>query len=149
MSKWPGNSTKMRTTFGGLSRSELMSRIQSRGNITTEIRMIKLLKQAGLKGWRRHAKLLGKPDFVWHDTKVAVFVDGCFWHGHDCDRNLTPKRNVAAWQEKINRTKQRDRRVTRELKKQGWKVVRIWECLLKRRTERSIKRIENALLSTS
>ncbi len=145
MSIWPGNSTKTRTTFGGLSRSELMSRIQSRGNITTEIRMITLLKQAGMKGWRRHAMLLGKPDFVWHDMKVAVFVDGCFWHGHNCDRNLTPKRNAAAWQEKINRTKQRDRKVSRELRNQGWKVVRIWECVLTKRPEVSIQRIKRTM----
>lgn len=145
MSKWPGNSSKTRTTFGGLSRSELMSRIRSTGNVTTEIRMVKLLKQAGLKGWRRHANLLGKPDFVWHSAKVALFVDGCFWHGHDCGRNLTPSRNVIAWQEKITRTKDRDKKVTRELRKKGWKVVRIWECHLTKCPETIPKRIERAI----
>ncbi len=145
MSKWPGNAGKIRTTFGGLSRSELMSRVRSTGNVTTEIEMVKLLRQTGLKGWRRHAKLLGKPDFIWFAAKLAVFVDGCYWHGHDCGRNLTPRRNAAAWIEKINRTKQRDRQVSRELNNRGWKVVRIWECQLTKRPKASIKRIERAL----
>jgi DNA mismatch endonuclease (patch repair protein) len=145
MSKWPGNAKQVLTTFGGLSRSGLMSRIRNTGNMTTEIRMVNLLKKACLKGWRRHAKLLGKPDFVWPAAKVAVFVDGCFWHGHNCARNLTPGRNVAAWQEKFTRNRQRDKKVTRELKKREWKVVRIWECSLTKRPKVSIKRIEKAL----
>ena len=144
MSKWPGNAKRIKTTFGGLSRSALMSRIRSSGNITTELRMVALLRKDGLKGWRRHIDLPGKPDFVWPSARLAVFIDGCFWHGHNC-RNLTPKRNAAAWKMKITQNQQRDKRITRELRQHGWKVVRIWECALKNKPENIIKRVNQAL----
>lgn len=144
MSKWPGNATSVKTTFGGLSRSTLMSRIRSSGNVTTELKMVALLRQAHLRGWRRHVNLLGKPDFVWPREKLAVFIDGCFWHGHNC-RNLTPKRNVEAWIAKIGQNKKRDRRNTRELRRCGWKVTRVWECKLKKEPNNVIKRIERLL----
>jgi DNA mismatch endonuclease (patch repair protein) len=145
MSRWPGNAQKERTTFGGLSRGQLMSRVRSKGNVTTEKRLASLLRSAGLRGWRRHQPLLGKPDFVWPKRKVAVFVDGCFWHGHDCERNLTPKTNVKQWREKIERNKSRDRQVTRRLRHQGWRVVRIWECQLAKNPTRHISRIQRML----
>lgn len=145
MSIWPGNAKNENTTFGGLCRSELMSRVHSSGNATTETRMVNLLNETGLEGWEQRSSLLGKPDFIWPIEKVALFVDGCFWHGHNCKRNLTPKRNMAEWQEKIIRNKKRDRKVTRELKKQGWRVVRIWECRLAREPKRSVNRIKKAL----
>jgi len=142
MSRWPGNAKEQRTTFGGLSRSELMSRVRSTGNETTELRLMKLLRKAGLKGWRRHYPLLGRPDFVWTAERVAVFVDGCFWHGHDCGRkNTTPKTNAKAWYEKIERNRVRDRRITRELRRLGWSVVRIWECKLAESPGECIRRI--------
>lgn len=144
MRKWPGNSTSVKTTFGGLSRSELMSRIRSSGNVTTEFKMVTLLRDAHLRGWRRHVNLLGKPDFAWPLEKLAMFIDGCFWHGHNC-RNLTPKKNVVAWIAKIERTKQRDRRNSRELRRCGWKVMRVWECKLKKEPNNVIKRIERLL----
>jgi len=145
MSKRLGNATRIRTTFGGLSRSALMSRIRSSGNATTELRMISLLRKAGLKGWRRHVDLIGKPDFVWPSVKLAVFIDGCFWHGHNC-RNLTPKINAAAWRAKIARNKHSGRRNARKLRRQGWKVARVWECALKREPENVVNRIKRALV---
>lgn len=144
MSKWPGNAKSIKTTFGGLSRSALMSRIRSGGNITTELRMVSLLRKVRLKGWRRHVELTGKPDFVWPSARLAVFIDGCFWHGHNC-RNLTPKRNVVAWKVKMTQNQQRDKRITRELRQYGWKVVRIWECALKNKPDNVIKRVNRAL----
>jgi DNA mismatch endonuclease (patch repair protein) len=122
-----------------------MSQVRSKGNVTTEKRLASLLRSAGLRGWRRHQSLLGRPDFVWLKQKVAVFVDGCFWHGHECGRNLTPKTNVKAWREKIERNKDRDRQVTRRLRRQGWQVVRIWECQLAELPVRCIGRIQRAL----
>lgn len=145
MSRWPGNAQRERTTFGGLSRGQLMSRVRSKGNMTTEKCLVSLLKRADLRGWRRHQRLPGKPDFVWPKRKVAVFVDGCFWHGHNCDRNLTPKKNAKAWREKIERTKSRDRQATRGLRHQGWRVVRIWECQLAKNPTRYIGRIQRTL----
>lgn len=147
MTRWPGKPREERTSFGGLCRSDLMSRISSYGNLTTEIRMAKLLRRAGLKGWRRHLALPGKPDFAWPAKKVALFVDGCFWHGHTCKRNLKPKTNAQKWQEKISRNKKHDNEVRRKLRSKGWKVIRIWECQLKKRPEVCIKRIEGLLLT--
>src|SRR3954468_15046185 len=101
MSRWPAGAKLQRTTFGGLTRSQLMSRVRSRGNKTTELMAKRLFRINGIKGWRRHAKLIGNPDFIWPSSKVAVFIDGCFWHGHGCGRNLSPKTNAELWQKKI------------------------------------------------
>ncbi|MCH8804457.1 MAG: very short patch repair endonuclease [Planctomycetes bacterium] len=122
-----------------------MSRVRSRGNNTTELRLASLLRHSGLSGWRRHQPLPGRPDFVWPKLRVAVFVDGCFWHGHNCGKNISPKTNAAAWQTKISGNKARDRRVTRLLRDRGWLVLRIWECRLSRQHTRCIRRIELAL----
>ena len=149
MSRWPGNADRERTAFGGLCRSQLMSRVSSSGNKTTEKRLASLLRVAGLAGWRRQQPLPGHPDFVWPTKKIAVFVDGCFWHGHDCGRNLTPRTNVQAWQEKIRGNRSRDRKVARVLRGQGWKVVRIWECQLAKNPWRQIRRIHQAMSAHS
>ena len=141
MSRWPGDAQKERTTFGSLSRSQLMSRVRSKGNETTEERLALLLRKVGPHGWRRHQPLLGSPDFVWSATKLAVFVDGCFWHGHACGKNVSPRTNVKEWQEKIANNKELDRRVTRALRRQGWRVVRIWECHLAKKPTVCIDRI--------
>lgn len=146
VSKWPGNATKTVTTFGGLTRSALMSRIRGKGNKTTELRMVKLLRKVRLRGWRRNLDLPGKPDFAWPTKSLAVFIDGCFWHGHSCNRNLTPKRNAKIWMEKIEKNRLRDRMVMRQLRRLGWKIVRIWECQLTRNSERCIEKIEKHLL---
>jgi DNA mismatch endonuclease (patch repair protein) len=143
--QWPGNAALEQTTFGRLSRSDLMARVRSHGNKTTEGRLAALLRKSQIKGWRRHQPLPGRPDFVWKSAKVAVFVDGCFWHGHTC-RNTAPQRNVSAWRGKILKTKLRDRRVVRILRAKGWRVMRIWECQLSRQPEKRVAAIR-ALLS--
>jgi len=145
MSHWPGNSKNVPTTFGGLSRSELMSRVHSSRNVTTEIRLITLLRAAGISGWRRSYPLLGKPDFVFPRVRLVVFVDGCFWHGHQCGRNLTPKRNVSAWREKILGNQRRDRRIRRSLRQASWRVLRVWECKLSKSPEACVRRIQRGL----
>jgi DNA mismatch endonuclease, patch repair protein len=147
MRRWPGDSRRTKTTFGGLSRSALMSRIRSKRNATTELRLISLLRAARVRGWRRNLPLPGKPDFVFPKSKLAVFVDGCFWHGHGCGRNLKPKRNATLWREKFAANRRRDARVVRELRSAGWRVVRIWECALTRRPDNCLGRIQNALSS--
>jgi len=145
MSRWPGDAKAERTTFGGLPRGELMSRIRSFGNATTEKRMATLLRRAGLSGWRRHLPLPGCPDFVWRTAKVAVFVDGCFWHGHTCGKNINPKTNAEFWDNKITRNRERDLRVNRLLRRIGWKVIRVWECDLAKTPEKDIARIARLL----
>ena len=148
MSRWPGNAQRERTTFGGLSRGQLMSRVRSTGNQTTEERLALLIRRTGLTGWRRHQDLPGKPDFAWAKAKVAVFVDGCFWHGHDCGKNVTPKTNAKSWREKIERNQARDRQITRLLRQQGWAVIRIWECQLTKKPNQCLSRIRKAIKGT-
>lgn len=144
MRRWPGDASTQATTFGKLSRSMLMARVRSTGNQTTEIRMARLLRTAGLSGWRRHQPLPGKPDFCWRKEKVVLFVDGCFWHGHDC-RNLHPRTNAQAWADKIKRNRERDYTHEANLTAMGWHVVRIWECALKKYPEECLGRIAKVL----
>jgi DNA mismatch endonuclease (patch repair protein) len=145
MSRWPQNHANDETSFGHLSRSQLMSRVRGTGNKSTELAMMRLLRTAKLSGWRRHLSLPGKPDFAWRSSKIAVFVDGCFWHGHGCGRNLSPRTNAAAWTEKIRRNVERDRRKSAELRRTGWAVVRIWECDLTRDPQRALRAIKRAV----
>ncbi len=145
MSIWPGNSQKERTSFGGLTRGQLMSRVRSIGNKTTEKRLASLLRRAGIYGWRRHRPLPGRPDFVWPRTRLAVFVDGCFWHGHNCGKKLTPAHNAREWRQKIRKNRERDTSVARELRRRGWSVIRIWECTLAKRGEACVGRIQRRI----
>jgi DNA mismatch endonuclease, patch repair protein len=103
-----------------------MSRIRSGGNRSTELRLIKLFRIAGVSGWRRNQKLFGRPDFVFRKSKTAVFVDGCFWHG--CPKHFRqPVGNFNYWSHKIFSNRRRDAIVTKQLADAGWRVVRIWE----------------------
>ena len=116
-------------------RSEVMARIRGRGNRSTEGRLAALFRAHGFTGWRRQRPLPGRPDFVFPARRLAVFVDGCFWHG--CPRHGTmPKENRRFWQAKITRNQERDREVGAELRRLGWKVLRVWEHELTRRNER-------------
>ena len=113
------------------SRSYTMSQIRARGNTTTELKMIQLMHCSGVKGWRRNQQVLGKPDFIFWKQHVAIFIDGCFWHG--CKQCfLKPRSNVEYWDKKIKRNRRRDRQVTNRLTKDGWTVIRFWEHSLKR-----------------
>ena len=124
-------------------RSEVMSRIRGKGNEKTEIRLAKLMRKAGIMGWRRHLPIPGRPDFAFRKQKVAVFVDGCFWHG--CPRCFRlPKQNRAFWKAKIEGNRRRDRSVNGRLRRLGWKVIRIRECRLKH-ADRIVARIRQAI----
>lgn len=120
----------MADTFTKEKRSQIMRQVKSSRNKSTELKLIQFFKDNSIKGWRRNFKLFGKPDFVFPLTKKVVFVDGCFWHGHNC-RNTTPKDNENYWQQKISGNKKRDKIVTKTLTTKGWTVIRIWECQLK------------------
>jgi DNA mismatch endonuclease (patch repair protein) len=134
--------------FTKAKRSEVMSRIRSRGNHATELRMIALFRERRITGWRRNRRVFGNPDFVFPKHRVALFVDGCFWHG--CPRHATmPASNRAFWKAKFARNAQRDRAVTRTLRKAGWRVLRVWECALATRSHaRTAARVERFLEST-
>jgi DNA mismatch endonuclease (patch repair protein) len=111
-------------------RSRIMAAIRSRGNTTTELPLGKLLWAAGLRGYRKHWRVSGKPDFAWPARKIAVFVDGCFWHGCSC--KYLPRTNTAFWRHKIETNKRRDRRVSQLLRRSGWAVIRIKECAVQK-----------------
>lgn len=145
MTKWPTAFKQQKTTFGGLDRSALMSKVKGKGNKSTEKRLSNMLRMGDLKGWRRHLPLPGKPDFSWPKLKIAVFVDGCFWHGHNCGKNISPKTNPEEWASKISRNKERDCQVKSQLVERGWIVVRIWECELKRDPSGSLMKIRHAI----
>jgi DNA mismatch endonuclease, patch repair protein len=102
-----------------------MAAIRSKGNKETEIRLAKLFRAHRISGWRRHEPILGKPDFVFRKERLAVFVDGCFWHGCPV-HGRNPTTNKQYWVEKLQRNRLRDLTVKRGLTKQGWTVVRLW-----------------------
>jgi len=135
----------MPDVFTTEQRSLVMAGIRSKGNKETELRMMALLKANGITGWRRHWPLLGKPDFVFRKERVVIFVDGCFWHG--CPQHgRRPGQNREYWDAKMLRNKKRDRDVTRELRKRGWKVLRVWaHDLTRARRARCLAKIRRSL----
>jgi DNA mismatch endonuclease, patch repair protein len=121
----------MADTFTKEVRSNIMRAVKSKGNKSTEGRFINLFKEKKLKGWGRNYLIFCKPDFVFPKNKVAVFADGCFWHGHNC-RNISPKSNAEYWKSKIARNKKRDKEVNKVLKEKGWSIFKFFECKTKR-----------------
>ncbi|MEI6411754.1 MAG: very short patch repair endonuclease [Bacteroidota bacterium] len=121
----------MADVFPPEKRSEIMRKVKSKRNESTEMRLITFFKANKIKGWRRNYPLPGKPDFVFPKLKIAIFADGCFWHGHDC-RNTRPEQNKDYWAKKRERNVRRDLEVTETLSCKGWNVVRIWECEIKK-----------------
>ena len=108
------------------TRSRIMSKVRSKGNRSTELRLISLFKSAGIKGWRRCFPLPGSPDFVFPGERVCVFVDGCFWHG--CPKHCRlPKTRRPYWIAKIARNSARDKQTARILRRSGWTIIRVWE----------------------
>lgn len=127
-------------------RSYTMSRIRSSGNEATELRFLKQLRAARVTGWRRGVALIGKPDLVFSHERVAVFLDGCFWHG--CPRcSLRSKSNLKYWASKIPGNVARDRRVNRALKAKGWRVVRVWQHDIRRNPSTAIRKVLRSLRS--
>ena len=132
----------MTDIFTKAKRSDVMSRIRSHGNKTTEMALMRLFRRHKIVGWRRHA-VVGltrsskdstrrrqftrcKPDFIFRDCRLAIFVDGCFWHG--CPRHAAkPKSNAEFWRTKLTANVARDRQVTTSLRRGRWRVLRIWE----------------------
>lgn len=108
-------------------RSWNMSRIR-RSNTKPELLVRKYLYSQGYR-YRINTNIYGKPDVVFHSKKIAIFVNGCFWHKHErCRLSYIPKTNTAFWKRKLLGNLERDKKVSSELVKNGWKVVQIWEC---------------------
>ena len=121
-----------------------MAAVRSRGNKATELALAKLFRAAGLKGWRRHALILGRPDFIFAKERVAIFVDGCFWHG--CAKHCRmPASNRKYWVAKIERNVRRDSLTRKTLRSKGWKILRVWEHDLKRRPQQIVRKVAEAI----
>ena len=131
--------------FSKEKRSVIMSKVRSKANATTELRLVELFRENHICGWRRNLKLTGKPDFVFPASKVVVFVDGCFWHGCSCTKGKLPKTNRAFWEDKIKKNRLRDGKVSRILRKKGYSVIRIRECCLKKNPSRQLARVLKVL----
>jgi DNA mismatch endonuclease, patch repair protein len=120
-------------------RSYNMSRIRGK-DTAPEILVRKFLFSKGLR-YRLHRKdLAGTPDLVFPKYRKVVFINGCFWHGHvGCKYFVTPKTRSEWWLQKISKNKKRDVSNISKLRKQGWKVIIVWECTLKQnRRERTL-----------
>jgi DNA mismatch endonuclease (patch repair protein) len=151
----------MADIFSKRKRSAVMSAIRSRGNRDTELRLIAVFRAQGIirlrqdfggqAGWRRGASLRSqvargklkmkftvRPDFVFPRLKLAVFVDGCFWHGWP-QHATQPKANAGFWRKKLAGNRTRDRLVNRTLRVEGWRVLRIWEHELTKQNERRLR----------
>jgi DNA mismatch endonuclease (patch repair protein) len=139
----------MPDVFTKAKRSQVMSRIRGRGNKATEVALMLLFRREGITGWRRHMAVFGKPDFVFPKLKLAIFVDGCFWHGCPKHSNV-PVNNRPFWSLKLDTNKRRDRLVTRTLRDRNWSVLRVWEHELSVRNEtKLLRRVKRMLRTTS
>lgn len=125
-------------------RSHNMACIRSRGNATTEMRVVRLFRERGITGWRRHLDLPGRPDFTFQAERVILFLDGCFWHG--CPRcRWIPKNNSQYWAEKFANNRRKDRQVTRVLRAAGYRVLRFWEHQLAEAPVKCIAAVKKAI----
>ena len=113
-------------------RSMNMSHIRSTNSKPEEI-VRKYLFSKGLRYRKNVSNMPGKPDIVLRKYKTVIFVNGCFWHQHDCGRFVMPSSNTEDWYNKISRNVERDKTNIELLKAQGWKVLVIWECQLKKK----------------
>lgn len=127
-------------------RSWVMARVKSRRNRSTEWRLRANLIRAGIRGWKLNpSDIKGKPDFAFRHKRLLVFVDGCYWHGcPQCYRR--PSSNRGYWDAKVARNRLRDRKTSARLRRDGWRVLRIWEHQLSA-TESVLKKIKAQLYS--
>jgi DNA mismatch endonuclease (patch repair protein) len=120
-----------------------MSMIRNR-NTGPELMLRKILFSRGIRGYRIHANLPGKPDIVFTKFKMAIFIDGCFWH--KCPKCfVTPSTRKNFWSEKIARNTERDKEVNSQLKNMGWKTIRFWEHEVRKNPEKIASKISMAL----
>lgn len=127
-------------------RHKCMARIRSK-NTKPEIMVRKYLFARGFRYRKNVRRLPGTPDIVLRKYRTVIFVNGCFWHGHEgCRYSHLPKSNVEFWRNKIERNKKRDLRERVELRRMGWHVIQVWECQLKpKEREMTLRSIEQAL----
>ena len=126
-------------------RSALMARVRTRGT-TPEVALRRALHAEGVRGWRLHPRLPGKPDLAFGRARVAIFVDGAFWHGHP---DYYWGQSGEFWDAKIARNRARDERVNAELAELGWTVVRLWDFEIARDLSGCVSKVKEALAAAS
>ena len=124
-------------------RSQRMSRIRSR-NTTPELVVRSLIHRLGYRFRVHRRDLPGNPDVVFSSRQCVIFIDGCFWHGHECSIGHIPHSNSEYWKDKISRTQLRDSKNRRLLRKEGWRTLTVWECQVKNR-EKLTKKLQRFL----
>lgn len=126
--------------------SRRMSAIRATHNKSTEVRFRALLVQAGVRGWRlRPTGLPGKPDFLFPDQRLVIFLDGCYWHGCPRCGPRVPSVNRPYWSAKLRRNRLRDRRNTCALEAAGYRVLRLWEHELASEPAACVRRVRELL----
>ena len=127
--------------FSKKKRSEVMSLIRSK-NTKPELYVRSFLHKKGYR-FRLHQKNLpGSPDLVLKKHGVVIYVNGCFWHHHNCGKYKIPKTNRKFWLNKFKNNKKRDRLNTLKLRKLGWRVYKIWECKINKQTQSLVKNLK-------
>lgn len=125
--------------------SKVMSANKAK-NTKPEVLLRQALWQDGLRGYRLHFKSVpGRPDIAFVKHKLAIFVNGCFWHRCPHCHNSVPKTNSAFWQEKFRKNVERDQKKVSQLEDLGWTVLTIWECELKEDIHKAVEKIRKAL----
>ena len=119
-------------TFSRKERSEIMRRVRSKGT-RPELTVRRLVKQMGIKYRCSPGNLPGKPDLVLDKQRKAIFVHGCFWHGHSCEAGRLPRANRSYWKNKQIKNYRRDLRNARALRRNGWSLLTLWECELRKK----------------
>lgn len=129
-------------------RSEIMSKICGK-ETKLEIIVRKFLFSSGLRFRKNDKRYPGKPDITLPKYKTVIFVNGCFWHGHDCKAGKLPETRKDFWKNKINATKARDKSNQEALRTMGWKVIEIWECEIESNKvrEKTFRTLMNKILS--
>lgn len=118
----------MADVYSRAERSQIMASIRGK-HTSPEVLLARLLKEIGLKFERHRTDLPGSPDLVLPRRKIALFVNGCFWHGHhNCSRATLPSTNKPFWKTKLEKNKRRDESQRRKLRKMGWSVLTFWTC---------------------
>jgi DNA mismatch endonuclease (patch repair protein) len=124
-----------------------MSRIRAK-NTGPEVKLRKMLFAERIRGYRIHHNLPGKPDIVFTKKKIAIFIDGCFWH--KCPLCFQePETRKEFWMKKIQSNVDRDKKVSAQLESEGWTIIRIWEHEVRKKPEDAVKRISEALAKTT
>jgi DNA mismatch endonuclease, patch repair protein len=133
-------------TVSTLVRSEIMRRVRS-VDTKPELKIRRMIHAMGFRYRLYDKDLPGRPDLVFPSRRKAIFVNGCFWHGHDCEAAKLPATNVKYWRGKRDRNVARDRRNLKAIAETGWRALVVWECEL-RKPERTRKKILTFLTRT-